>query len=307
MESTHPSYLKLHEDGDLKRRADRAVAVLAECTVCARKCRVDRLNDPKPHAYCHTGRRAVVSSAFPHHGEEDCLRGTGGSGTIFFCQCNLRCEFCQNCDISFADNGRKVAPGELARMMLRLQDAGCHNVNFVTPSHVVPQILEALVPAAEGGLHLPLVYNTGGYDRVETLGLLDGVFDVYMPDVKFADPGTARELARASNYFDVAKAAVREMHRQVGDLELDDRGIARRGLMVRHLVMPGGLDETREIMRFLATEVSHDTFVNVMPQYRPDARAAEHPEINRPITLDEYHEALTIAEEEGLWRFDRRR
>jgi len=304
---TYPSYLKLHQSGELARRAERAVAMLAECTLCARKCRVDRLHDPELHAHCHTGRRAILSSAFPHHGEEDCLRGTRGSGTIFFCQCNLRCEFCQNCDISYTDSGRKVTPDELAEVMLRLQGLGCHNVNFVTPSHVVAQILEALVPAVEGGLNLPLVYNTGGYDRVETLELLDGVFDVYMPDVKFADPTTAKELARARDYFDVAKAAVREMHRQVGDLELDDRGIARRGLLVRHLVMPEGLDETRQIMRFLAREISRDTFVNVMPQYRPSARAAAHPKINRPITLDEYHEALAIAEEEGLWRLDRRR
>ena len=297
MPSTRPSYLKLHRTGELARRAERAVAMLGECTVCARKCRVDRLHDPKPPAYCCTGRRAIVSSALPHHGEEDCLRGTRGSGTIFFCQ---------NHDISYTAEGRTVAPDELATLMLRLQDLGCHNVNFVTPSHVVPQILEALVPAAERGLRLPLVYNTGGYDRVETLKLLSEVFDIYMPDVKFARRETGRELARASDYFEVAKAAVLEMHRQVGDLETDEEGIARRGLLVRHLVMPEGLDETRQIMRFLAREVSRDTFVNVMPQYHPAAHAAEHPRINRPITLEEYYQALAIAEEEGLWRLDRR-
>lgn len=301
-----PAYLELYASGELATRAERAVALLARCTLCARKCRVDRLTDPEPHAYCSTGRRAIVSSAFPHLGEEDCLRGTRGSGTIFFCQCNLRCDFCQNYDISYTSNGRAVDADDLADLMLELQESGCHNINFVTPSHVVPQILEALVPAARRGLRLPLVYNTGGYDAVDTLRLLDGVFDIYMPDIKFASRETGRTLARAPKYFEVAKAAVVEMHRQVGDLELDGTGLARRGLLVRHLVMPGGLEETRQIMRFLAREVSPETFVNIMPQYRPEANAVNHPEINRPITLKEYRQAVAIAKEEGLHRFDPR-
>jgi len=304
--SDYPAYLPLLESGELARRVQRAVDSLADCALCGRECHVDRLNDPQPASYCHGGRLARVSSVFPHHGEENCLRGTRGSGTIFFSRCNLRCVFCQNFDISWQEQGREVDADELADMMLGLQDQGCHNVNFVTPSHVVPQILEGLLLAARRGLRLPLVYNTGGYDRVETLRLLDGVFDVYMPDLKFWDPAVSKELANAEDYRQVACAAVKEMHRQVGDLVVDAAGIARRGLLVRHLVMPGGLEETRRIMRFLAREISPDTFVNVMPQYRPEGFAYRYPSINRPLTPEEYEEALAIAREEGLLRFDRR-
>jgi putative pyruvate formate lyase activating enzyme len=246
-----------------------------------------------------------VSSVFPHHGEEDCLRGWAGSGTIFFSRCNLRCVSCQNFDISWEGHGRPVTAEQLAGQMLRLQDLGCHNINFVTPSHVVPQILEALVMAAERGLHLPLVYNTGGYDRVETLRWLDGVVDIYMPDFKFWKPETAQELANAADYPVVARAAIKEMHRQVDDLVLDAHGLARRGLLVRHLVMPGGLDETREILRFLAREVSPDTFVNVMPQYRPEGFASQYPAIARPLSRTEFQDAVRIAQEEGLRRLAR--
>ena len=241
-----------------------------------------------------------MSSAFPHHGEEDCLRGWSGSGTIFLGNCNLRCVFCQNFDISWEAQGQPVTAEQLADQMLRLQELGCHNINFVTPSHVVPQILEALLVAAERGLRLPLVYNTGGYDRLETLRWLDGIVDIYMPDFKFWKPETAQELANAADYPDVARAAIKEMHRQVGDLVLDDRGLARRGLLVRHLVMPGGLDETREILRFLAREVSPDTFVNLMPQYRPEGLASRFPTIARPLSGSEFQAAVAIAREEGL-------
>jgi putative pyruvate formate lyase activating enzyme len=288
------------ESGELARRAREAVEALADCAACPRQCHADRRQEESPRSYCRTGRLAIVSSAFPHHGEEECLRGWAGSGTIFFSQCNLRCVFCQNFDISWQGNGRPTSAGQLADQMLRLQDLGCHNINFVTPSHVVPQILEALVVAAERGLRLPLVYNTGGYDRLETLRWLDGVVDIHMPDFKFWKPETARELARAADYPEVARSAIKEMHRQVGDLVLDERGLARRGLLVRHLLMPGGLDETREILRFLAQEVSAETFVNVMPQYRPEGLACQCPAIARPLTQREYREAVAAAREEDL-------
>ena len=306
MSSGYPSYLNLLESGELARRVEQAVDALADCALCGRKCHVDRLGRDDPKSYCRGGRRACVSSAFPHHGEEDCLRGWGGSGTIFFSDCNLRCIFCQNFDISWQRSGRPVEPDDLARMMLRLQDHGCHNINFVTPSHVVPQMLEGLLAAAERGLRLPIVYNTGGYDRVETLRLLDGIVDIYMPDFKFWDSKTSKQLANAEDYRQVACAALKEMHRQVGDLVIDESGLARRGLLVRHLVMPGMLDDTRRIMQFLAREISPDTFVNLMPQYHPAGHAAEYESINRPLGMGQYRQALKIAEEEGILRLDRR-
>jgi putative pyruvate formate lyase activating enzyme len=305
MPDDDPSYVALLETGELAERTRRALASLADCAVCARHCGADRLDDVNPASFCRTGRRAVVSSYFAHHGEEPCLRGWNGSGTIFFSHCNLRCVFCQNFDISWQGQGRPVGAEELAAMMLSLQRQGCHNVNFVTPSHVVPQILEALCVAAQRGLRLPLVYNTGGYDSLETLQLLDGVVDVYMPDFKFWAPEVSKELAHADDYREIACRAIREMHRQVGDLVLDDRGLARRGLLVRHLVMPNGLASTREVMRFLAREISPDTYVNLMAQYRPAGHARDHESIARSITLDEYREALAAAREEGIRRIDR--
>jgi putative pyruvate formate lyase activating enzyme len=292
--------VELLKNGELARRAREAVDALADCTACPRQCHADRRRDDSPQSYCRTGRLAMVSNAFSHHGEEDCLRGWAGSGTIFFSQCNLRCVFCQNFDISWEGHGQPVTAEQLADQMLRLQELGCHNINFVTPSHVVSQILEALAVAAARGLRLPLVYNTGGYDRLETLRWLDGIVDIYMPDFKFWNPETAQELAKAADYPDVARAAIQEMHRQVGDLVLDEHGLARRGLLVRHLVMPAGLDESREILRFLATEVSPDTFVNVMPQYRPEGLASQYPAIARPLTPREFREAVAIAREEDL-------
>jgi putative pyruvate formate lyase activating enzyme len=299
----YPGYVGLWESGELRRRAETALARLEDCAVCARECRVDRLGEDRPPSFCGTARHAVVSSCFPHHGEEDCLRGWGGSGTIFFSHCNLRCVFCQNYEISWLGEGRETGCEELAGMMLALERRGCHNINFVTPSHVVPQILEALVPAVERGLRLPLVYNTGGYDGLETLKLLDGVVDVYMPDFKFWAPEVSKRLAHAEDYREVASRAIREMHRQVGDLEIDRRGIARRGLLVRHLVMPDDLAGTREVMRFLAEEISIDTYVNVMGQYRPQGRAAEHEKIDRPVTRQEVGQAVATAREMGLHRF----
>jgi len=298
-----PGYVALHRTGELARRAEEAVARLSRCAVCAQACMVDRLAGE--HGDCHVGRRAVVASAGPHFGEEEVLVGTRGSGTIFFAYCNLSCVFCQNCEISADGEGDEVTAEDLAAIMLRLQEVGCHNINLVSPSHVVPQILEALAHAAEAGLRLPLVYNTGGYDALPTLRLLDGIVDIYMPDFKFADPDVAWRLARARGYPTVARKAIREMHRQVGDLVVDDRGLARRGLILRHLVMPGALGAAREVMRFVAREISRDTYVNVMGQYYPAHEAGEHPPLDRPVRRREYLEAVRIAREEGLHRFAR--
>ncbi len=255
---------------------------------------------------CRTGERAVVASYGPHHGEEDCLSGWRGSGTIFFSWCNLRCVFCQNWDISQKGIGRQVAPAELAAMMLALQADGCHNINFVSPSHVVAQILAAVEIAARQGLTLPLVYNTGGYDSMEALALLDGVIDIYMPDMKYGDAGLARKYSKARGYVAANRAAVKEMHRQVGDLVTDARGMARRGLLVRHLVLPGGIAGTDEVAAFLAGEVSRDTYVNIMDQYRPCYRADEYPQLDHALLHDEYEAALATAARHGLRRFDRR-
>jgi putative pyruvate formate lyase activating enzyme len=300
-----PAYLALLRPGELKRRAEAARARLEDCDICARACGANRLESAE-EASCHTGDRAVVSSYGPHFGEEDPLVGTGGSGTIFFTWCNLRCQYCQNYEISQQGQGRPTEPEDLAQMMLSLQDQGCHNINFVSPSHVVPQILVALLIAAEAGLRLPLVYNTGGYDALPTLELLDGVVDIYMPDMKYADPDVARRFSKVANYPAVNQAAVKEMHRQVGDLTLDDRGIAQRGLLVRHLVLPEGLAGTEPIVRFLRDEVSLNTYINVMAQYRPSYRAYNMPPLDRRITDKEYAEAVHLAEGAGL-RLDERR
>lgn len=301
--ASYPSYMELFETGELARRAAAARRSLADCALCGRQCHVDRLHDARPKSFCHTGRVAEVGSYFAHHGEEACLRGWNGSGTIFFSHCSLRCIFCQNYDLSWLGEGRPVTAEQLAGMMLELEQRGCHNLNLVTPSHVVPQILEALCVAVEGGLRIPIVYNTGGYDRVETLRLLDGVVDIYMPDFKFWDPVVSAELAEAENYPEVARAAIAEMHRQVGDLELTGRGLARRGLLVRHLVMPDGQAGTREVMRFLAS-LSRNTFVNIMGQYHPEGRVDGHAHLGRRVTRSEVDEAFRIAREEGLQRFD---
>jgi len=228
--------------------------------------------------------------------------GTRGSGTIFFTYCNLNCRFCQNCDISQHGEGDEVSAEELAGMMLDLQKRGCHNVNLVSPSHFVPQFLEALAAAAKKGLSIPVVYNTGGYDSLDTLDLLDGVIDIYMPDIKFGDDEAGRKYAGAAGYFTVAKQAVKKMHGQVGDLVLDERGIAARGLLVRHLVLPGDLARTGKVMEFLAEEISRNAFVNVMDQYHPAYRALSYPELSRRITREEYRKALKTAERAGLTR-----
>ena len=298
-----PAYACLLRSGELAHRVEQARARLADCDLCARYCHVNRLQGMRG-AVCRTGERAVVHSYGPHHGEEAPLSGRSGSGTIFFSWCSLRCEFCQNWEISQKGLGREVEAGELAGMMLALQAQGCHNINFVTPSHVVAQILEAVLLAAQRGLALPLVYNTGGYDSPEALALLDGVIDIYMPDMKYGDSASAREFSHVRDYWEVNRAAVKEMHRQVGDLVVDRHGIARRGLLVRHLVMPGGVAGSEAVLRFLADQVSPDTYVNVMDQYRPCYRAHEHPPLDRPLARDEYTRAIHTARQLGLRRLD---
>ena len=271
MSDAAPSSLTLPDERELARRAAAAPGpARRSCEVCPRGCPVDRLDDQ--HGLCAIGRQAVVASYFPHFGEEDCLRGWRGSGTIFFSGCNLRCVFCQNYDISWQVKGERVSPERLAEMMLELQALGCHNINWVTPEHVVPQIMEAVPLALAAGLHLPIVYNTSSYDSPDSLALMEGVVDVYMPDLKFATSERARRYVRRADYPEVARAAVREMHRQVGDLVLDEQGLARRGLILRHLVMPGLLDETQAVLRWVAEELGTTTYVNLMAQYYPAGR-----------------------------------
>ncbi len=302
-----PAYMALYRRGELRERAETAVTRLSDCQVCPRDCQVDRLADKT--AVCQNGRYARVASFAPHFGEEDCLRRTGGSGTIFFSGCNLRCVFCQNFDISQGRSGAPVLPEQLAEMMLRLQAMGCHNINFVTPEHVVPQALEALVIAVERGLRLPIVYNTSAYDSLDSLRLLDGVVDIYMPDFKFWDSDLAFRYLKARDYPEVARQAVKEMQRQVGPLQMDEQGVAQRGVLLRHLVMPGHVQDTAAVMRFLAEEVSPDTFVNLMAQYYPAGKvsAQKYPELNQRLHREEFSRARQAAEAAGIRRFDERR
>lgn len=305
-----PAYLRLYEENrsTIRERIEEGLRVLEDCTVCPRDCHVNRIEDE--HGKCRTGRNDWVSSYFPHFGEEDCLRGWNGSGTIFFSFCNLKCVFCQNHEISWAGAGRQVTAEEICDMMLSLQNRGCHNINFVTPEHVVPQVLEAILPAIEKGLRLPIVYNTSGYDSLHSLKLMDGIVDIYMPDFKFWDPELSRFYTTESTYPEVARLAVKEMQRQVGVLKFDEDGLAVRGLMIRHLVMPNRVAGSKEIFRFLADDISPDTFINIMDQYSPDAQVLRKPErypdIARRITASEFREAHQLARNAGLHRFDER-
>jgi putative pyruvate formate lyase activating enzyme len=277
--------------------------MLAECRSCSRHCGVNRLIGES--GKCHITSQAMVSSYGPHFGEEAPLVGRHGSGTIFFTYCNLRCVFCQNYSISQLGEGSVVDREELAGMMLSLQAKGCHNINLVSPTHVVPYILEALELAASRGLHLPLVYNTGGYDSLETLELLDGIVDIYMPDMKYSDEKTAEQLSGIKGYPQMNRVAVKEMHRQVGDLQLDESGVAQRGLLVRHLVLPNRLAGTEEVVQFLAQEVSTNTYLNVMAQYRPYYKAFDIPQLARPVNRQEFAEAIDLAHQQGLSRLDK--
>jgi putative pyruvate formate lyase activating enzyme len=284
----------------LYARAEDAIALLESCEICPRHCRVNRLAGER--GFCGGGRLAKVYSYSPHFGEETPLVGQHGSGTIFLSGCNLGCVFCQNYEISHMHQGQEVSAKTLAKMMMHLQDLGCHNINFVTPSHFVPQILEALVKAVEMGLVVPLVYNSGGYDRAETIRLLDGVFDIYMPDAKYGSDEMALKYSNAPRYTHYMKISIKEMHRQVGDLVIDDDGIAISGLLVRHLVLPNGIAATKEIVRFLAEEISGNTYLNVMAQYRPEYNACSSPPLDRCITHREYRDAVRLAADAGLTR-----
>ena len=305
-ENFEPAYMKLFRTGELYRRSREGLRHLRNCKVCPRDCEVDRLNNE--WALCKTGRYAWVSSYFPHFGEEDCLRGWNGSGTIFFSMCNLKCVFCQNFEISQKRDGVEAPPEVLAQMMLELQERGCHNINFVTPEHVAPLILEALPLAVQMGLRLPLVYNTGAYDSLESIQLMKDVVDIYMPDFKYWDAQLSAKYLKAKKYSEAAKAVIREMQKQVGHLVFDEKGLAKRGVLVRHLAMPDNAEDSRKIMRYLAQEVSPHTYIHVMDQYRPAWKVTEnrYREINRRTCPEEHRQTIRIAQEEGLYRFDKR-
>ncbi|MBI2913330.1 MAG: radical SAM protein [Chloroflexi bacterium] len=299
--ATRLSYLNLDRE-ELQRRIEAAWELMRmPCRVCPRGCKVDRAADDR-RGFCRVGSQAMVFAYHPHFGEEPVLVGAGGSGTIFFASCNLACVYCQNWEISQLRMGHEVEPAELAAMMLRLQQMGCHNVNLVSPTIYVPQILAAMPDAIDGGLRVPLVYNTGGYDSLEALRLLEGVVDIYMPDIKYSDERTAGKFSIVKGYYAGTRAAVKEMHRQVGDLVVEG-GIAVRGLIIRHLVLPEGLSGTEEVMRFIAEGVSRDSYLNVMAQYRPEHKALRYRELSRRITSEEYRAALASARRHGLWRF----
>ncbi len=288
----YPSYLKLYKSGELSERVQKAKELLKNCEVCPHKCKVNRLEGEL--GFCKTGRYAIVSSFFPHRGEEFPIRGYRGSGTIFFSFCNMRCVYCQNYDLSHWGEGREVEPEILADMMLELQNFGCHNVNLVSPSHVVPQILEALLIAVEKGLKIPLVYNTSSYDTVETLRLLEGIVDIYLADLKYLNTEYGRKYSKVKDYPQRAKEALKEMFRQVGNLVTDSKGVAIRGLIVRHLVLPNDISTTSEVLNFLKS-INPQIALNVMAQYYPHYKAKEYPEIARRITAEEFKKALEQA------------
>ncbi len=297
----HPAYLRLTED-EFSEKIRKAWNIIGDCTLCPRKCRVDRTSGEK--GYCRTGERPFVSSFGPHFGEEHPLVGVHGSGTIFFGNCNLGCIFCQNYSISHLGEGEEISYERLADIMLSLQKAGCHNINLVTPAHQVPAFLRALKKASDRGLEIPLVYNCGGYESEETLKILEGIVDIYMPDIKYADEKYSLKYSGAGDYPEIAKRALKEMHRQVGDLVMDERGVAKRGLLVRHLVLPEGIAGTEEVLKFIAEEISKDTYVNIMDQYHPCFKAFDNPPLDRKIAKKEYSDALQYAIRTGLRRID---
>lgn len=295
-----PSYISLFEKGELHKRIEILNEFLKECRLCPRECQANRLDGEL--GYCEAGSELMVSSAFPHFGEEPPLVGFHGSGTIFLTYCNLRCIFCQNYDISHLGRGDRISPSGMARATIRLQETGCHNVNFVTPTHFAPQIVASLPEAIKMGLHVPIVYNCSGYESLEVVRLLDGVIDIYMPDAKYMDEKYSKRFSNASDYPEVLRKILKEMHRQVGDLAINSKGIAERGLLIRHLVMPGGVASSEAVLRFIAEEISVHSYVNIMDQYRPEYRAHEYPEINRRIAHKEYLEAIQMARRFQLYR-----
>lgn len=301
MQAIQPRYIETSRNSGLQKKIRLLNGMLSPCRLCPRKCGVDRLQGET--GFCGAGSNARVSSVFAHFGEESCLTGKHGSGTVFFSCCNLKCVFCQNYELSHLAQGRDVSAAELAGFMMELKEMGCHNINLVTPTQFTPQIMEALEIAVEQGLDLPLVYNCGGYESQETIDALDGIIDIYMPDAKFSSPAVSRQLCNAPDYFENLKIILKKMHRQAGGLEITG-GIAKRGLLVRHLVMPGGLAGTEQVMEFIAREVSADTYVNIMGQYRPCGEALSLAGINRPVNHGEYVQAKNVASSFGLRRLD---
>ncbi len=300
-----PAYGKLEKDGKLAERVEEAYAIFEECRLCPRECGVNRLDGEK--GFCQAPLKVMVYVAQPHFGEEISLVGRRGSGTIFFSNCNLRCVFCQNWPISIRGEGRAVEDEKLARMMMYLQEIGCHNINLVTPTHVMPNILKAAKIAYQKGLRIPLVYNTSGYERVEIIKMLDGIVDIYLPDIKYMDGDlSAKYSSEASDYPEMATAAVFEMNRQVGVHQVDTRGIAQRGVMIRHLVMPNRVAGTQKFVEWVAENLPQTTYVNIMSQYHVDYKAFEYPEIARGITVQEFLEAMDWAEKSGLTSLDPR-
>ncbi len=287
----YPSYLNLSEDEWLTR-INKAFEMLSDCRVCPHRCGVNRLKDEK--GYCKTGRYAIVADYFPHRGEEKPIRGKRGSGTVFFSYCNMRCVYCQNYTISHLGEGEELRPEELAEVFLKLQRLGCHNINLVSPSHVVPQILQALYIAVKDGLRIPIVYNTSSYDSLESLKLLDGIVDIYLADFKYGDDLAGKKYSKVKDYHKVALQAIREMYRQVGDLQVDQEGIAIRGLLVRHLVLPQDIAKTKTVMDEVRS-ISPRMAVNVMDQYTPYYQAYKYPELSRRISREEYIRALEHA------------
>ncbi len=296
----NPSYISLFAKGELGRRIRSLNEFLKTCRLCPRECRVNRLDGET--GYCKAGAGLEVSSAFPHFGEEPPLVGRYGSGTIFLTHCNLRCAFCQNYDISHMGKGESITPSEMARAIYKLQEMGCHNINFVTPTHYAPQVVSSLPEAIEMGLRIPIVYNCSGYESIEVIQLLDGVVDIYMPDVKFMEGSYSKRFSNATDYPEVVKRVLKEMHQQVGDLTTNSKGIAEKGLLIRHLVMPGGVASSEAVFRFIAEEISVHSYLNIMDQYRPEYRAHEYPEISRRITHKEYVEAIQLAKRYRLYR-----
>lgn len=301
MPSDIVAYLRLSHD-ELWEKVRLSEEILKRCALCPRNCRVDRTSGEI--GFCRTGDKPFVASWGPHFGEERPLVGRFGSGTIFFSYCNLGCIFCQNWTISHLGEGEEMSFERLAKIMLELQDTGCHNINLVTPTHQMPMILHSIAIASEMGLNIPIVYNCGGYESLEAIKTLDGVVDIYMPDFKYSNPEMALKYSKAKDYPEKAKAAIKEMHRQVGDLMIDERGIALRGLLVRHLILPEGIAGTKEVVRFIAEEISKNTYINIMDQYYPCYKAFEHPPLDRRITTKEYTEAVKMAMDAGLKRID---
>lgn len=301
----YPSYLNLSQK-ELERRAEKAWKLLNPCHVCPRKCGVNRLDkrSTSKRGFCQVGAKPLVSSYHPHHWEEKCISGWQGSGIVFFTSCNLACVYCQNYEISQLRLGQAVSCQRLSEMMIELQNMGCHNINLCSPSIYVPQILKALTFALPLGLNLPFVYNTGGYDSVQTLKLLNGIVDVYMPDIKYSDNQIGLKYSKVPNYWDIVKKAIKEMFRQVGDLVIEN-GLAKRGLLIRHLVLPNNLAGTKKVVQFLAKEISNGTYVNIMDQYWPTNKTHLYPKINRRITQKEFEEAIKLAKDAGLYRFDK--